>query len=55
MKSTSRAVILFQLGRGWKERLASYTEAIPVPLYVYLSLTTKVVNPSDPLTMKAFE
>ncbi len=27
---------LFQLGVGWKERLASYTLAIPVLLYVYL-------------------
>jgi Transposase DDE domain len=27
---------LFQLGVGWKERLASYTQAIPVLLYVYL-------------------
>jgi hypothetical protein len=26
---------LFQLGVGWKERLASYTQAIPVLLYVY--------------------
>jgi hypothetical protein len=27
---------LFQLGVGWKERLASYTQAIPVVLYLYL-------------------
>ena len=27
---------LFQLGVGWKERLASYTQAIPVLLYIYL-------------------
>ena len=27
---------LFQLGVGWKERLASYTRAIPVLLYIYL-------------------
>ncbi len=27
---------LFQLGVGWKERLASYTQAIPVLLYLYL-------------------
>lgn len=27
---------LFQLGVGWKERLASYTKAIPVLLYLYL-------------------
>jgi DDE family transposase len=27
---------LFQLGVGWKERLASYTQAIPVILYLYL-------------------
>lgn len=27
---------LFQPGVGWKERLASYTQAIPVRLYVYL-------------------
>jgi hypothetical protein len=27
---------LFQLGVGWKERLASYTLAIPVLLYLYL-------------------
>lgn len=27
---------LFQLGVGWKERLASYTRAIPVLLYVYV-------------------
>ena len=27
---------LFQLGVGWKERLASYTLAIPVLLYIYL-------------------
>ncbi len=27
---------LFQLGVGWKEHLASYTQAIPVLLYIYL-------------------
>lgn len=27
---------LFQLGVGWKERLASYTQAMPVLLYLYL-------------------
>lgn len=27
---------LFQLGVGWKERLASYTRAIPVLLYIYV-------------------
>jgi hypothetical protein len=27
---------LFQLGVGWKERLGSYTQAIPVILYLYL-------------------
>lgn len=27
---------LFQLGVGWKDRLASYTKAIPVLLYLYL-------------------
>jgi hypothetical protein len=27
---------LFQLGVGWKERLASYTQAIPILLYIYL-------------------
>lgn len=27
---------LFQLGVGWKERLSSYTQAIPVLLYIYL-------------------
>lgn len=27
---------LFQLGVGWKERLASYTLAIPVVLHLYL-------------------
>jgi DDE family transposase len=26
---------LFQLGVGWKERLSSYTQAIPVLLYIY--------------------
>jgi hypothetical protein len=27
---------LFQLGVGWKERLGSYTQAMPVLLYIYL-------------------
>lgn len=27
---------LFQLGIGWKERLASYTQAMPILLYIYL-------------------